>query len=100
MVSTSVADSLVERLGPLGEVTGKKMFGGYGVFEAGTMFAIVDSRGQFFLKVDDSNRKDFKDAGSSRHGRMPYFSVPEEVQENDKKLRAWATKSVALSKKK
>ena len=46
--STAVAESIVERLGPLGAVTGKKMFGGYGVFEAGTMFAIVDSRGQFF----------------------------------------------------
>ena len=75
------------------------MFGGYGVFEAGTMFAIVDSRGQFFLKVNESNRKDFDDSGASRHGRMPYFSFPEEVQENDRQLRAWVTKSVLLSKR-
>ena len=97
--STAVTDSIVECLRPLGEVTGKKMFGGYGGFEQGTMFALVDSRGQFFLKVDDSNRKDFEDVEAVQHGRMPYFSVPEEVQEDDRKLRSWALKSMRLSKK-
>ena len=62
------------------------------------MFALVDSRGQFFLKVDDSNRKDFEDVEALQHGRMPYFSVPEEVQE-DRKLRAWSLKATRLSKK-
>ena len=97
--STAVADSIVENLSPLGEVNGKKMFGGYGVFEQGTMFALVDSRGQFFLKVDDSNRKDFEGIEAVQHGRMPYFSVPEEVQEDNRKLRAWALESIRLSKK-
>jgi len=35
------AGEFVERLLPLGDVSSKKMFGGYGIFEAGTMFALA-----------------------------------------------------------
>jgi hypothetical protein len=39
--STS-ADRLQADLSGLGEISIRKMFGGYGVFESGTMFALVD----------------------------------------------------------
>ncbi len=97
--STDAAEGIVRRLMPLGNVTSKRMFGGYGVFEDGTMFAIVDSGGRPFLKVNDSNRDQFERVGADRHGKMPYFSIPDEVLEQDRSLREWAAKSIAASKK-
>ncbi|MCK5429463.1 MAG: TfoX/Sxy family protein, partial [Anaerolineales bacterium] len=41
--STQAAEDLQRRLSALGEITTKKMFGGYGIFESGKMFALVDS---------------------------------------------------------
>jgi len=39
--ATDSAEGFVGRLQPLGDVTSKKMFGGYGIFESGKMFALV-----------------------------------------------------------
>jgi len=92
------AEALVETLSGLGEVTSRKMFGGLGLFSDGSMFAIVDSAGSFFLKVGDENRARFESAGCERHGRMPYFSVPSEVESDPAQLREWAATSVAVAR--
>ena len=64
--STEAAEGLQLRLLVLGDVTIKKMFGGYGVFDSGTMFALVDSQGGIFFKADDTNRERFENAGSKK----------------------------------
>ena len=92
------AIEFVERLLSLGDVTIKKMFGGYGIFEGGTMFALVDSGGELFLKVSDENRVKYEAAGSVKHGRMPYYQIPGSVLDDDGELIAWAKDSVQLSK--
>jgi len=97
--STEAAEGLQERLIVLGDVKTKKMFGGYGVFESGTMFALVDSQGGIFFKADDTNRDRFEKAGSKKHSKMPYFQVPNNVLENDRDLQEWAQTSVLISKK-
>ena len=43
----------VQALAPLGDVSSRKMFGGYGIFEGGTMFGLINSEGEVYLKVDD-----------------------------------------------
>ena len=40
-VATKASESLVRNLSRLGDVSARKMFGGYGVFESSTMFALV-----------------------------------------------------------
>ena len=95
---SEVADGIVERLAPLGPVTWKKMFGGAGIFLDGKMFALVDHDGCAYLKADASNRDRYISAGSTQHGRMPYFSVPEGVLASDQQLREWAEASVRLVK--
>ena len=72
--ATAVAETLVERLATLGDISSRKMFGGYGIFESGSMFALVTSDGIAHLKVDDSNLARFDNAGSERFGRMPYYA--------------------------
>ena len=55
-------DDLLTRLGTLSAVSSKKMFGGYGLFQAGKMFGLITSDAQLFLKVGESNRARFRRA--------------------------------------
>ena len=97
--SSVSAEDLQESLLPLGDVRIRKMFGGYGVFEGETMFALVDSNGVIFFKADDTNRQMYEEAGSQKHGRMPYFQVPNEVLADEQTLKDWAHTSIDVSKK-
>lgn len=96
--ATAACENFISRVEPLGDVSNKKMFGGYGIFESGKMFALVNSSGEVFLKVGDINWYRFKDAGSKSHGRMPYFQIPQAVMENTEKLFEWTRESIELSK--
>ncbi len=96
--ATEVAELLVEKLATLGNVTSRKMFGGYGIFESGSMFGLVTSGGVAHLKVDDSNRAKFEKAGAEQFGRMPYFAIPPNVLKNTRSLRAWASASLVIAK--
>ena len=98
---------LTERLAPLGDVTSKKMFGGAGFWEAGDMFALLDSESRLFFKVDDASRGEYEAAGSEAFappvpaGRapmtMPYYEVPADVVADDRTFAAWAKKAVAVA---
>ena len=92
------AEALVTDLEPLGEVSSRKMFGGFGVFCEDVMFALVDSAGTAFLKIPDGREEQYGD----RHGRMPYGRIPEEVRDDPDALIALATASLtaAVSAKK
>lgn len=91
------AETVVEILSEIGDVSSRKMFGGFGLFEGGKMFGIIDSGGKLFLKADDSNLSVFEASGSEKHGRMPYYSVPEDVRGSGKKLCEWARASIAVA---
>ncbi len=88
------AEALVDRLQPLGAVTSKKMFGGYGVFLEGVMFAIVDSSGACFLRATDATSGPYTERGSQRHGRMPYWAIPDTVLADDAALAEWASGAI------
>jgi DNA transformation protein len=96
--SVLTTDLLMERLSQIGGITIKKMFGGHGIFHEGKMFGIIDSKGQSYLKADDSNRADFEAFGSYKHSRMPYLSIPEKVLNDPEVLVIWARKSIGISK--
>ena len=95
--ATRASERLVRKLSVLGDVSSRKMFGGYGIFECDAMFALITSEGKIHFKVDHSNRKRFEDAGSEKHGKMPYFTVPEHVLKNEQKLHEWAKVSMAIA---
>jgi len=97
--TTQITEELTQRLQPVGEVISRKMFGGYGIFESGKMFGIVDPKGKFFLKADDSNRSQFEEMDSKQHGIMPYFSVPEAVLDDDSTFVKWARHSAKIAHK-
>ena len=90
-------EDLVPRLAALGAVSSKKMFGGYGLFQAGKMFGLITSDAELFLKVADANRARFRRARAPQHGKMPYFRVPKRVLADNARLLEWAGSAVEVA---
>lgn len=98
-MSSTLLDSFLDLLAPLGGVEAKRMFGGHGIMKQGIMFAL-ESRGRLFIKTDEMNQAVFVEAGCERfnpHGpgrrkvMMPYFEPPENAFINPQKMKLWAT---------
>jgi DNA transformation protein len=96
------AAMIVERLAPLGEVTARAMFGGYGVYVDGLIMAIIDDD-VLYLKVDAGNAAPYEARGIGpfrpMEGKpaMAYRQVPDDVLEDDEALLAWARESVGAA---
>ncbi len=82
-------------LAPFGEVGSRAMFGGYGIFHEGDMFALISGSALYF-KIGDRNRAEFEKAGSEQFKPMPYYSVPAEVMEDGDTLGEWAVTAIAV----
>ena len=96
--ATLSGEFIVNKLRSIAGISSKKMFGGVGIFHEGKMFGIIDSKGKSFMKVNESNIKDFEELGSLKHGKMPYYAIPDEILKDDKKLISWAKKSINVGK--
>jgi DNA transformation protein len=86
----------MDLLAPVGGITSKSMFGGYGIFHEGDMFALISGASLFF-KVSDSNRSEYEQAGSKQYRPMPYYQVPSEVLEDTGRLPDWARTSISVA---
>ena len=97
-LSNQVAEQLAEKLSSIDGITMKRMFGGSGVFHNDKMFGLVDSKGNAFLKADESIKAQLQAKGSEQHSRMPYYSIPDEIFANHSELQGWAEKAIKASK--
>jgi len=97
-VGQQAAEALLDDLQGVAAIELKRMFGGNGVFSEGVMFGLVDSAGHCFLKADESTAADYGAAGGMRHGRMPYWGIPEAVRSDQDRLTGWATTALAVAK--
>jgi DNA transformation protein len=95
--ATETCQLIVKELTSVGDITSRKMFGGYGIFESGVMFALVNSDGALHLKANDSNIGCFEEADSGRHGKMPYYEVPAKVLKDQTLLCEWAKVSIEIA---
>ncbi|MCP4417644.1 MAG: TfoX/Sxy family protein [Chloroflexi bacterium] len=93
----TIGESLLNTLSVVGDVNGRKMFGGYGIFAEGAMFVLVSKAGDIHFKVDDTNRQKYEAAGSQQFMNMPYFQLPDAVYQQDDDLFAWAKESIAIA---
>jgi len=101
-----VGDVLVHISG----VTSRTMFGGYGLYLNGAIFAIITSDTELRFKVDDSNRAEYEAVGSTpltytghkdnKPTVMQYWLVPEEVMEDREHIANWVEAAAAISRKK
>lgn len=69
-------------------ITSRKMFGGYGIYKHGMIFAI-ESRGSKPFTYVGRNGKRYA---------MSYWGLPEEIMEDRQALQEWVEKAVAASK--
>jgi len=108
MRDTSFHDYVVNDLfADAPDITSKPMFGGWGVYRGGYIFAII-SDGELYFKVDDTNRAEFEHREGSRifsyekQGKtqtISYWLVTEDVLEDRKRLYELSDLSVAISKR-
>ena len=88
---------IIQKLNPLGNVMSRAMFGGYGIFHEGVMFALIADDTLYF-KVNETNRAMYKQAGSKPfpHG-ISYWEVPADLLEEDNRLHEWANVSIKIA---
>jgi DNA transformation protein len=94
---SNICDFILETLRVWRPVTARRMFGGYGFYHAGVMFALL-ADGQLHLKVDDESRGDFVAAGlgpflyevKGQRVALSYYRAPEAMLDEPEVAREWA----------
>ena len=102
--SSEFVEFVLESLQPLRGVSARRMFGGFGIYKDGVMFALI-ARDQLYLKVDDGNRAAYEQAGfphftyaeKGKPIRMPYREAPPEGFDDPEILCAWAGEAYAAA---
>ena len=105
-VSASFREFVLDQLSSLDRLRAQAMFGGVGLYADDVFFGLL-AADMLFLKVDDTNRRQYESAGCSpfkpyadRAMTMPYYNVPIVVLEDSTTLCQWAARSVAIAKTK
>lgn len=95
-------DRVLETLTVFGEVYGRAMFGGYGLFEAGAIFGLIDGDTLYF-KVDEGSKPRYVEAGSrpfnpygDAEDTLFYYAVPEDVLAEPAVLERWWREAVRV----
>jgi DNA transformation protein and related proteins len=97
---------VVARLSPICPVTSRAMFGGYGLFADGVIFALI-AYDTLYFKVDDGNRGDYIESGMppfsymGKHKpiQMSYYQVPETVWADLEILVVWVEHAIAAGRR-
>jgi DNA transformation protein len=99
-------DEVVSHLNQVAPVTARAMFGGYGLYSEGIMFALIADTTVYF-KVDAENRADFEAQGMSpftydgkgKPITMSYYEIPPAVWQDPPTLAAWVDQAQAAGRR-
>ena len=91
---------------PIGAVEAKPMFGGYGSYFEGMIFAL-EAYGTIWLKVDPETRARFERAGckpflyegKTKMVEMPYWTIPDEAMRGGAALKRWVGLSLDVARR-
>ena len=94
----------VELLSAAGRVAARRMFGGYGLYCDGVVFALI-ADDVLYLKADAVNRAELERAGSEpfsyeakgRRTIMSYWRAPDEAMESRELMAPWARNALAAA---
>lgn len=98
---------LDEILRDVSGITSRPMFGGYGIYQDGVIFAIITGGGLYF-KVDSTNQADYEKEGSQpfqyamKNGKttkLSFWEIPQSIMENPALVAVWVQKSVDASRR-
>ena len=90
-------DDVLAVLRDLGDVTSKAMFGGYGIWQSGDMFALISSDSTLYFKASDDTVERYTRADSARFmDMMPYYEVPAEVMDDEGRMLEWAQEAAQV----
>ena len=89
-------DYIVELMGGWATVSARKMFGGFGLYRDGLMFALI-AEDELFFKTDTDNVAQFERAGchpfvytsAARTVQMSYWSAPAASLDSSSEMREW-----------
>jgi DNA transformation protein len=98
---------LHELLEPVGKVSARAMFGGWGVYVDGIIIGIV-VEGRLYLKADALSEPQFIATGNapfmypSPKGpmAMSYWSIPEDALDSSEAMRPWAKLALEAARRK
>jgi DNA transformation protein len=103
-VSDGFREFVLDQLAGLKGLRARSMFGGVGLYADDVFFGILAGDTLFF-KADDTTRREYETAGSSRFKpyadramTMPYYNVPVVVLEDPGMLGAWATRALTVAR--
>lgn len=95
----------VELFSGLGALTTRKMMGGLCIYHDGTIFALLMSDGQLFLKgagdfrdvleTEGCTRWTYEREGAKKPTPMPYWTMPEAAMDDPEEAVAWARRALA-----
>jgi len=97
MSKSEFSDYLCEQLIPIGPVSAKRMFGGYGLFLDDLMFGLI-AGDVLFLKTDHQTQPDYDAQGlppfsytkKDQKVSLSYYQVPEDAMDDARLLCEWA----------
>ena len=97
-------DFVFDQLSDLKSIVSRRMFGGIGLYQATTFFAIIDE-GRLYFVTDEITRGAYEERGMAPFQYAPgkfihtYYEVPVDVLEDDTMLTEWARAAVAAQKR-
>lgn len=100
----SFTDHVLEQMAALGPVQAKKMFGGWGIFRLGLMFAVVIDDALYFKadalsvgRFEARGLKPFVYEAKGRSVSLRYYQAPPETLEEPAAMAEWAGEAWACA---
>ena len=100
-----IIDHLCDVLAPLGPVEARSMFGGWGLYLDGVMFALIAGKEAYF-RADDDTRHEYESLGLSRFKpraekpmTMPYYPIPPDLFDDPDSMVEWGERALAAARR-
>ena len=106
-MSEALIEHLRDLFEPLGPVSARAMFGGYGLYFDGIIIGVIMDEA-LYLKTDAQTRGRFEAAGCApfvyeMKGKplpMSYWSLPEDAMDSPQAMRPWALLAIEAARRK
>jgi DNA transformation protein len=100
-------EHIIELFATFGPVSVRRLFGGFGIYADGTMFALA-SRDVIYLKADDATAAAFEREGrgpftyAAKGGKrtvMSYWQLPDRLYDDPEELAVWARSALTVAQR-